>query len=83
MKNIWTKWLFWCRQEKQDDLAKIGMKVTDLCDKGTTWSTYFLDKLCCPGFGCMATPFKAVTNILLLGRKTSVLINYCIIATFM
>ena len=55
------------------------MKVTDLCDKGKTWSTYFPDKLCCPGFGCMATPFKAVTNILLPGEKrcTNKLLCYC------
>lgn len=73
-ERIWSKRLFWCLEEKHDDLAKMGVTVLDLCDKGPMWNTFLPNKLRCPSFCTMATPFKGVTDILLLGKKKTVLI---------
>ena len=73
-ETVWSKRLCWCLKEQEDRLRNMGVNVIDLSSDGLCWSARLPTVLQCPEFSCKITPFKGVTDILVVGRKSAVLI---------
>ena len=70
----WTRRLYWCLKEQEQDLAKMGITVIDLSSDNPTWHTRLTTLFHCPEFCSQFTVFKGVTDIILIGRKHVTLI---------
>ena len=73
-ERVWSQRLYYYIKEKENALKNMGVTIFNLSDDGPNWSTRLPLLLHCHSFACNFTPFKGVTDILLLGRKHAVLI---------
>ena len=73
-ERVWSQRLYYCIKEKENALKNMGVTVFNLSDDGPNWSTRLPLLLRCHSFACNFTPFKGVTDLLLLGRKHAVLV---------
>ena len=65
-KVVWVKRLYYCLSEKEEDL---GVQIVNLSKDGPIWMQVLPTLLDTPHFSWKITPFKGVTDILVLGRK--------------
>ena len=71
---VWIKRLYHCIREHEDKLKEMDVSVVDLSRDGPIWSSSLSNLLRCPKYVCQCTPFKGVTDFVLVGRKSTVVV---------
>ena len=73
-ESVWSKRLYHCILEQEDKLKVMGITIFDLSNDGPNWTSRLSTILHCHKCVCQCTPFKGVTDFLLIGRKSSVVV---------
>ena len=69
-ERIWTNRLYWILKKERE----LGVKVHDISQHGQHWESTLSDLLRTSRAALNATPFKGVTDVLLLGKTNTLLI---------
>ena len=70
-ERVWSTRLFWILKKKEKELS---VNVFNLSEKGSHWDSVLQDLLHSAKPAVMATPFKGVTDIFVVGKATTVTI---------
>lgn len=65
-EETWVTRLFHCLKEKEEQL---GIQVVNISQRGPGWQEWLRTVLFAPTLPTLCTPFKGVTDILLLGKN--------------